>query len=118
MCFKIRDDKLHLSVFMRSSDVWLGLPYDIFAFSMVAYLMVVELRSAYPKLAPGCLWITAASSHLYARDYYLAKEIPAPQEVPRPAPEALWCSNARYFLGYLDVLRGSKPGDTHRWWSK
>jgi thymidylate synthase len=56
-------------VSMRSSDVWLGLPYDIFNFSMVAKLIQLELRrrghADYPL---GVLTIFAGSSHLYKKD--------------------------------------------------
>ena len=34
--FKIREGRLNAHVFMRSSDIWLGLPYDAFAFSMMS----------------------------------------------------------------------------------
>ncbi len=33
--FQIRSGKLNLTVFMRSNDVWLGLPYDILSFTTV-----------------------------------------------------------------------------------
>src|SRR5688500_457046 len=39
MVFQLRKGELDLHVFMRSSDVWLGLPYDIFNFSMVAWFV-------------------------------------------------------------------------------
>lgn len=37
--FRILNDKLHLYVKMRSSDVWYGLPYDIPFFISIQYLM-------------------------------------------------------------------------------
>ena len=33
--FLIRENKLHLFVNMRSNDVFLGLPHDIFCFTMI-----------------------------------------------------------------------------------
>jgi thymidylate synthase len=116
MDFKIRRDKLHLSVFMRSSDVWLGLPYDIFSFACIAYTAVIILRDTFIALDPGMLWITAASSHVYAKDKTQLTTHPFVQSLP--APGALWASDVNYFLDYLHVLRDSRPGDPHRWWEK
>lgn len=58
--FMIRDERLHCHVFMRSSDVWLGVPYDLFSFSQLALIIAARV-----KAKPGYLWLTAASSHLY-----------------------------------------------------
>lgn len=33
--FQVRDGRLNLTVFMRSHDVWLGMPYDILSFTTV-----------------------------------------------------------------------------------
>jgi thymidylate synthase len=116
MDFKIRNGRLNMSVFMRSSDIWLGLPNDIFSFVMVAYSIIATIHDDYPDLEPGTLWITAASSHLYERD------ITPPLDAiiyptPKPAPDALWQDHF-YLMNYLDVLGSSKPGNTHRWWEK
>jgi thymidylate synthase len=72
--FLIRDKKLHLHVTMRSSDIWLGWPYDVFSFSMIAKFIQLALQSEirFPSDTPlklGYLTITAGSQHLYARDY-------------------------------------------------
>lgn len=65
--FIIRDNALHLRVDMRSSDAWLGIPYDFFTFSVVGlavWQMLVE-HAEFQKLRPGLLLWSAASSHLY-----------------------------------------------------
>jgi thymidylate synthase len=116
MDFKIRDNKLHLSVFMRSSDVWLGLPYDMFNFSMIAYKFVVILRQTYRNLEPGDLWIAVASSHVYAK--HVDAAVMPSYKLATPAPKALWCSDENYLIDYLAALRDSRPGDPHRWWEK
>ena len=94
MCFSIRDGKLHLHAYMRSSDAWLGIPYDVFSFSMVGIFVCLRLNKMFGvNLAPGVLSITATSSHLYERDWQKAEEIltldPAPQ-VPRVPSDAHW----------------------------
>lgn len=69
--FLIRDGELHLSVYMRSSDAWLGLPYDMFNFSMVALRMTCHYNNHMAEakqVSPGVLTITMGSSHLYKKD--------------------------------------------------
>lgn len=75
--FIIRGGLLHCIVNMRSSDLWLGLPYDIFAFSMMAKyiqicLMKVSVGFRNPPtvgLLLGSLSIHAGSQHAYERDF-------------------------------------------------
>ncbi len=67
--FLIRNNLLHLVVYMRSSDVWLGLPYDLFTFSMVAGTVFLKLRDKGLKLLDlGTLTNIAGSRHLYQQD--------------------------------------------------
>lgn len=60
--FFIRDQKLHTIASMRSSDVWLGLPYDVFNFTMLANCLSAELG---PDINVGTFTIHLGSSHLY-----------------------------------------------------
>ncbi len=74
MAFSIRRDALHCAVFMRSSDVWLGLPYDIFNFTLVAALVACTYNERMDPVELGTLTVTAASSHAYERDWSRIKE--------------------------------------------
>jgi len=65
--FLIRDGRLHQIVTMRSSDLWLGVPYDVFSFSMLAGYVLIELGD--PDLRLGNMYHTAGSRHLYERDW-------------------------------------------------
>lgn len=58
-----RDGALHAIVTMRSSDIWLGMPYDFFSFSQLTNSVAGELN-----LVPGSLTFDFGSSHLYNRD--------------------------------------------------
>lgn len=58
---------IHLTVNMRSSDVWLGLPYDIFVFSQLAREVAGTMG-----LLPGRLTMNLGSSHLYEEHYHHA----------------------------------------------
>jgi len=58
-----RDGVLHAITTMRSSDIWLGLPYDFFNFAQLTNGVAGELG-----LTPGELTFNLGSSHLYDRD--------------------------------------------------
>jgi thymidylate synthase len=58
--FLLRDKHLNCIVTMRSSDVWLGLPYDFFNFSMLTNMLAGELG-----VECGWLQMNLGSSHLY-----------------------------------------------------
>jgi thymidylate synthase len=76
LTFMIRDDTLHTSVTMRSSDVWLGLPYDFFNFTMMSILVGIKLQPKYfSDLKLGYLYWTGVSSHLYKTNYEGAKQV-------------------------------------------
>jgi thymidylate synthase len=88
MAFQIRDDFFNSHVFMRSSDVWLGLPYDLFSFTMVAEWVRLHHDLDGAPTRPGSLYVTAASSHLYVENVTSIEEPSFMQrEMPRwPRP--------------------------------
>ena len=61
--FILRNNKLDLIVTMRSNDVWLGLPYDLFNFTCMQILMAMELG-----VEIGTYYHNAASLHMYRSD--------------------------------------------------
>jgi thymidylate synthase len=66
----IRDGVLHCVSTMRSSDVHLGLPYDLHMFSaMSAHLALVLRKHHKCEVELGWLYNTAGSRHLYLRDW-------------------------------------------------
>jgi thymidylate synthase len=56
----VRERKLHCTINMRSSDVWLGLPYDFFSFSQLTNVLCGKMG-----LEMGSITMNLASSHLY-----------------------------------------------------
>lgn len=65
----IRHNTLHCVASMRSSDLWLGHPYDIFNFSAVSFYLLMQLnRRIDKKLELGQLHLTAGSKHIYERN--------------------------------------------------
>lgn len=70
MQYLIRNKKLEAGVVMRSSDAWLGLPYDIFNFSMLQRAVAEELG-----VQAGSLTMYIGSSHLYERNLEAAANV-------------------------------------------
>ena len=66
--FLIRDNKLHLSISMRSNDLVLGLTYDMPFFMKLIYIMRDELLDTYPNLEIGSYTHFAHSFHVYDRN--------------------------------------------------
>lgn len=61
--FLLRDSKLHMIVNMRSSDVYVGFPHDVFAFTMLQEILASALGAEL-----GAYKHMAGSMHLYDRD--------------------------------------------------
>lgn len=68
--FLLRQDKLNLIVTMRSSDAWLGLPYDFFVFSQILNSMAGQLLCDV-----GFVQFNLGSSHLYDINLVQAQRI-------------------------------------------
>lgn len=66
--FMIRDDKLHLTINMRSNDLMLGLVYDLPWFVSLIDKMVDELKPTYPDLEKGTYTHIVHSLHIYEKD--------------------------------------------------
>lgn len=93
--FLLRQNTLHLIVTMRSNDVWLGMPYDVFAFTTLQIMVANAI-----KAIPGTYIHQVGSLHLYARNYYKAKEA-------REAAENGRAHNHNWFA-YSDVAKATK----------
>jgi thymidylate synthase len=68
--FIIRKDYLYCFMNMRSSDAWLGVPYDWFNFSMLSAGVALMLRQKGIHVKLGALHFYAASQHLYEDSWY------------------------------------------------
>lgn len=65
--------ELGLSVHMRSSDVWMGLPYDLMMFTTLQSSVANALDAEV-----GHLWISTTSLHLYERNLDDASDLQLP----------------------------------------
>lgn len=68
-----RDGKLNMIVNMRSNDLWLGLPYDVFCFTTLQQIIAMAL-----KLDVGWYQHQAGSLHVYDRNMEKFKEAASP----------------------------------------
>lgn len=68
--FLIRDNKLHLVVNMRSSDIILGIAYDVPAFTVFQELMANELG-----VDVGTYTHISNSMHIYERDFKMCEDV-------------------------------------------
>jgi thymidylate synthase len=68
--FRIRNNKLNMSVYMRSNDVWLGAAYDFFQFTRVQIAMASVLG-----IEPGTYNHHVGSLHIYEQHYASADKL-------------------------------------------
>ena len=99
--FFIRDGKLHCTAYMRSNDIWMGFPYDVFQFTCMQILMSMEL-----EVEIGTYTHIAGSLHLYERNVKTETEEPkykvlTPEEVAKRIGER----NIYSSLCYLDIFK-------------
>ena len=61
--FLIREGKLYMITYMRSNDLWMGFPNDVFQFTCMQILLSMQLG-----VKAGTYTNVAGSLHLYERD--------------------------------------------------
>lgn len=73
--FRIRENKLNMSVHMRSQDAIFGMGNDAPAFSFIHEMVCCALRRKYPDLQLGNYHHIADSFHVYERHFSMLDEI-------------------------------------------
>lgn len=68
--FTIRENKLNMTVFMRSNDIILGTPYDIYNFTMLQEIMAGKL-----DIEVGKYTHIVDSLHIYENHFEMARDI-------------------------------------------
>jgi thymidylate synthase len=106
--FFVREELLHLIVTMRSNDAYIGLPHDVFCFTM---LQEIVARSINREI--GSYRHFVGSMHLYDRDRVHAESLvgegfqsriampPMPAEDPWPAIAVVLAAEARIRVGEM-----------------
>ena len=116
---------LDMSVNQRSSDVCIGLPFDIVIWSMLLHLICreVELRTkGQQKLAAGTLTFKIDSAHVYVKNEPAAEELLKRAVIPAEATEQphLSIDESKRDVGMFELepadlkINAWGPGTFHR----
>jgi len=108
--FLIRDNKIHTVANMRSSDCWLGVPYDAFNFTMMTATIMLRLRQlGWDKLELGTLYMNAGSRHIYERNFKQVKDVLDSSEndvdFTTPAFDPYTFRDSEHLISHLQALR-------------
>lgn len=68
--FSMLEGELHSSIVLRSSDVFVGLPYDVMGHALLMDAVARELGAT-----PGVMHVTLAHAHLYESHWEMAAEM-------------------------------------------
>jgi len=70
MQFFVRGNAVDMICYMRSNDLWLGFPYDVFNFTMIQGWVAAELSAALGEfIRPGRYHHMVGSLHLYDNNF-------------------------------------------------
>ena len=125
--FHIRENKLHMTLTMRSNDVILGFMTDWAFFSILHYHTYLHLKNYYPDLQMGSYTHISHSMHLYERHYDMVKNMVGPEFKDReefipdslpllsePVVDEEGCIIKKYENILLPIIRGEVPDYTQR----
>lgn len=73
--FRIRENKLNMTVRMRSQDAIYGMGNDIPSFSFIHEMMWLTLKEKYPELEYGNYFHSSDSFHIYEKHFQMLSEI-------------------------------------------
>jgi thymidylate synthase len=105
--FFIRDGKLHLHVNMRSSDIILGIAYDVPAFTIMQEVLANELG-----VGLGYYVHTSNSLHCYERDFKMLDEIAESEDTfSRPMPALPHAFPIRDLMAIEEKVREMSEGE-------
>lgn len=93
--FFVRDDMLEMIAYMRSNDVWLGLPYDLFNFTQIQRQVAAAVSDRLGRpISPGLYTHMVGSLHLYEQNQEAAEEAVhiayAPRTPMLSSPKPVW----------------------------
>jgi hypothetical protein len=117
--FRVRNNKLNMSVYMRSNDVWLGAAYDFFQFTRVQLAVASVLG-----IEPGTYAHHVGSLHIYEQHYEAADTLRYSDEKPASIPyftgstwsEVKWSAALSMAAVYDDAIYAGLS-DNAKWYT-
>ncbi|QPQ53269.1 thymidylate synthase [Chryseobacterium indologenes] len=109
--FFIRDNKLILFVTMRSNDVFVGLPHDIFCFTMLQEIIAKELKKeigSYNHFISSCHYYMADDKDV---DLYLSEGLQTSKTQMEPMPNDTSLLTMKTVLEYENKIRNLQEFD-------
>jgi thymidylate synthase len=118
MQFFIREGYLDMVTYMRSNDLWLGLPYDVFNFTMIQQYVARAVNAI-----PGEYHHHVGSFHLYEPDWEKARAVVDEKlgllDLPSPSiTYPYWPSLLAYFAGFAGWGQGADADNVRDWLDK
>jgi hypothetical protein len=117
--FRVRDNKLNMSVYMRSNDVWLGAAYDFFQFTRVQLAICSILG-----IEPGMYAHHVGSLHIYESNVDSVSRLRKTEKTYESVPYftgSTWSDVASAAQNCLlavgqDSLYVPETGETEQWY--
>jgi len=110
----IRSGQVDCVANMRSSDVWLGWPYDVFNFSMITAYIMLLMREAqlFPVYNLGTLYMNVGSQHLYEKNREAAEMITKQDYWGDMSPvfSHLSYSSPNHLISKLEEIKDTEKG--------
>jgi thymidylate synthase len=85
--FHIRNNKLNMTLNMRSNDVIFGFMTDFTFFNILHQHVYLHLKETYPEIEMGSYTHTSHSMHLYERHYDLVRRMIEEEFILHGTPE-------------------------------
>lgn len=108
--FSVTGGELHSSLFLRSSDVFVGLPYDVMGHALLMDAVAHELR-----IRPGVMHVTLAHAHLYESHWELTAEALKQEPVVPPMQLPGWSLSQVERDPHDYVQRYAEEAKQHAW---
>lgn len=102
MNFRVRENRLNMSVHMRSQDAIYGMGNDAPAFSIIHEMMLNALREYYPELVYGDYFHIADSFHVYERHFGMLEKLAGKSLIDRKSK----CRPDRYMQVLCPQISG------------
>lgn len=102
--FLVRDNQLNMIVNMRSNDIFLGLPYDIFMFTTMQEIMFNTLKDFISGLKLGWYLHRPASLHLYQDNFDIFERTSKSFkniEISFPETYLEWMSYGKFYISAI-----------------